>query len=860
MFAAKMAKIREFFSRPPAFSALLPWIAFEDDLFILDDGSIGLAWKIVPSAVEVKSPEEMDRLYERFETALLILPQDGSVSGQIVTQVSGGTSNDQVLRKYSEAGTKAADNTPGVVRALAAAREKRILQGANGFWPNDYFRTRQTTVLMCLRFAFSVNSLLPSFINRHQTGESVTIKIKKAMERATTLRSSFESALSMAASEFSSSAMALNFSRATDEDLLSFVWPKLNPGLAAAGIGHPPIRREQSLRSHLVCSDVSMKPEGMILDGWETRAISFRMLPAVSWPGMFDLLMGCGQDLVLSTGFEIPDKAKSKTNLNLKRTLSFKQRFTFGGNVSIESEVLGRHLDGALLQLEEGKGAMANMVTCVSILHSDPVKLQEGTDKVCSALAQMEGAAPWVEKHMGPQAYISALPFCHSPFKETFLQREHTMLTSNLIHFFPFTGKWRGTERVKTILHNRGGDIAAFDPNSSSVPHTIVAATSGAGKSFLANRLFTDNIYTNGIVFVLDVGGSYRHLCSLMGGQYMEVGMTKPIVINPFYVHAINDDAIPGMVNVLQQMIRGANNNRSLNFADDVLLEQAVRNAFKAKGWLFDGDGSDSTRGEEVILSDIVSELKLGSHDAQTLAAALYRYHGEGSFSKLLDRPNDIDISKSPFVVFDLQGLKDHPSLQSVLLLCIMQRITAEMEKQGNREISKYIVVDECWSLLQDETAAKYIEYVSRTARKWGGVLFCISQSLLDWKNGPAGEVILQNCPNRLFLKQSIDTLNAMKDILSLTQEELKAISSLQTIKGKYSEVFVSTEAGKGVLRYVPGPEEYWVFTTAPEDIAALDKAREDNGGNVEEAISLCAQTWPYGIAASQRITMTSHR
>lgn len=840
------------FSRPQSLVTFLPWLTYEDGLFILADGGIGAAWAVTPAQAELEAMDSLERFYGRIEAALLCLPQDGSVSGQFIVSVGPASPEDRYLREYLASCAQNDPGVPPIVTTLARARHDRLLQGTAGFWKGDTFRTRSLSMVLCLRFS-PPNFFGRSYFRNPKEGNAGTL-LEKAKTRASAVCSALEESLAnLHASTDSTRLSPPKFKRVDQKWLMDHVWPRLNPSLAGAGIKAPEFRPGVSLRSHLVSTETVSGPYGLDLDGWQTRALSLRMLPSASLPGMFDRLLACGENVTMSIGFAFREKTRELGMLNMKRMVAFAQRFTLGGDVSLETEMLKTDLDEATRLMLEGRTAMTRAVPSVVICCPPQADILASTNRIASGLAQIHGADPYLERHMGAQAFLASLPFGHDPKLETRFQRDHEILTANLIHFFPLTGRWLGTEKVRSIMHTRDGDLSVFDPYAGSAPHTIISASTGAGKSFLTNQILMDIMRASGRVYILDMGGSYRRLCGLVGGQYMEVQMASPLVLNPLDVAWPAGDTMSMMVKILQRFVRPSDGTPVTgDISDDVLLEEALRDAFKSKGWRLDADSpEEGDRGEEVLLRDVVASLGRRGRDAQILAKRLYRFHGEGSYARFFDAPNRIDLSSTRFVVFDLQGLKEHPALQAALLLCIMQRINAEMSVAALRGIPKVLVADEAWSLLQDKASAEYIEYFSRTARKVGGALFAISQSLMDWKSGPAGETILQNSPNRIYLRQQAETLHQMVELLKLTPDEIGIISSLATIKGRYSEAFVRTENGGGVMRYIPSPHEYWVFTTDAEDCAAFDQL--NTTGDVAAAIAECASRWPFGVAAAKR-------
>jgi conjugal transfer ATP-binding protein TraC len=143
-------------------------------------------------------------------------------------------------------------------------------------------------------------------------------------------------------------------------------------------------------------------------------------------------------------------------------------------------------------------------------------------------------------------------------------------------------------------------------------------------------------------------------------------------------------------------------------------------------------------------------------------------------------------------------------------------------------------VIDEAWTLLKSPMTARFIENALRTYRKYNTAAVMVTQQVEDFE-GPAAKAIRANAPNRLFLMQTSETVLAMEKLLDLGAEDKKAISSVVTVKGKFSEVFVQTPATRGVARLVADSYFYWLATSKPEDNAYLARLAEGYRSRGEE-------------------------
>src|SRR6185312_9676802 len=114
--------------------------------------------------------------------------------------------------------------------------------------------------------------------------------------------------------------------------------------------------------------------------------------------------------------------------------------------------------------------------------------------------------------------------------------------SSVLADFLPLFAVGRGFPIPRVMLRNRDGGLFSFDPFAKSLTNSnqIVSGGSGSGKSFLTQLLLFQMLKEAPTVYILDIGGSYKRLCENLGGQYIELGLTSGLSINPF---DLNSDA-----------------------------------------------------------------------------------------------------------------------------------------------------------------------------------------------------------------------------------------------------------------------------------------------------------------------------
>ena len=111
-----------------------------------------------------------------------------------------------------------------------------------------------------------------------------------------------------------------------------------------------------------------------------------------------------------------------------------------------------------------------------------------------------------------------------------------------------------------------------------------------------------------------------------------------------------------------------------------------------------------------------------------------------------------------------------------------------------------------------------------RRARKYQGSFGIVMQSMNDLMLfGGTGQVILENAATKFLLQGSTYDRAVDNKILDYQGFVLDLLKSVRNNKPNYSEVFIDSPLGVGVARLVVDPFNYWINTSAPDDVAAFE-------------------------------------
>ena len=455
---------------------------------------------------------------------------------------------------------------------------------------------------------------------------------------------------------------------------------------------------------------------------------------------------------------------------------------------------------------------------------------------------------PVTDTLMHLQSYLSSLPMMMGPLMQADLKmahRAHLLTLSDAVNMVPVVAEWTGSfprERETTVtplllLTGRHGQLTPFDIFAQSGNfNAVIVGTSGSGKSALTNDLIAGNLGTNGRTYVIDVGASYKKLCHLMAGQWIEFNENVDLIINPFdLVHDIKED-MDFLVPILEQM---ASPNDGLNDYLKSVLQAHILHVM-----------SNKPEGDIVTVTDLVKSLRCGSpnpvdasmvHEPDgrilDLSVQLEPYTKDGAYGRYFNGRTSVNFN-SNFICLELEGLKSRKDLQSVILLCLIFRINTDLTV-GDKTIRKMVVIDEAWDLLSHKHAAGFIETGYRRARKQNASFITITQSIDDYYKNQTARAALENADTRFILRQkpeSIAFLEKQQKIV-LTPWELQCIKGLRLAPDEYAECFLMTpDTPSTVLQIRFDDFSRLLYSSKATDVAAIE-VRMKTGMSLTEAI-----------------------
>jgi hypothetical protein len=219
--------------------------------------------------------------------------------------------------------------------------------------------------------------------------------------------------------------------------------------------------------------------------------------------------------------------------------------------------------------------------------------------------------------------------------------------------------------------------------------------------------------------------------------------------------------------------------------------------------------------------------------DMDNFLYVLRPYYEGGEYDFLLNARENLDLLDQPFIVFELDNIKEHPILFPVVTIIIMELFVAKMRKL--KGVRKMILIEEAWKAIAREGMAEYIQYLFKTVRKFYGEAVVVTQEVEDIISSPiVKQAIINNADCKILLDQGKyqNKFDAIQELLGLTDKEKAQVLSLNRANDpalRYKEVFISLGGRVSkVYRTEVSPEEYWAYTTEEkEKVEVMEYARK---------------------------------
>ena len=594
--------------------------------------------------------------------------------------------------------------------------------------------------------------------------------------------------------------------------------------------GVPPPRsvRDGGIAWRVALSDIETHARYMLVDGLAAAVYSLAEPPPECRPDMLSDLFQVGGAWTWHWEWRRLDTAGARAKITSARRHYFQKRFSMVAHM--------QEKEGTTLAMEDSAATTEaeRMAQALIDVESDGVPYGElacgitlygGVDEVDGRAGDLVGFFASVDIKAIRETY-GQLPqyLARLPGQPAARQLRPMLLSAPAAACLaPLWGDRPGHDRCR---HLEADALAVFETPSrrryhfdlfhgGDVGHTLILGATGAGKSFLLNFLLTNSLRYAPRVCVLDLGGGYRSLTTLAGGDYL----------------TLDPDAPRGALALQPFRLEGG--ERTLSFLAGWIQRLLAIGGYQASG-------NDVTelrdRLDDAYRLPVDRRGGLGTF-AQTLPArmrgAMSRWVGKGAWGHIFDSEGreEVRVGHTDWQVVDISGAAQHPDLAEAALGYFLERMRIQIEDPDELARLKIMVVDEAWKFLGDDATAGYLAESAKTWRKKNAVLVLASQSAGDVIHAAGAAQILESLPHRIYLANP-DLPDSAAEALQLSATEVALIRRLQP----KCELYLKSRGGNSLLRLLVGRGEYWLYTSTPTEVAKREQALE-RAGNLPAAL-----------------------
>lgn len=481
--------------------------------------------------------------------------------------------------------------------------------------------------------------------------------------------------------------------------------------------------------------------------------------------------------------------------------------------------------------------------------------LKEVKNLVSSGLAKIE-ATPRMETTGAAQIWWAGIPgnAAEFPMNDTF----DTFLEQATC-FFNVETNYRDSNssfglRLVDRLNGHPVHVDISDePMGKAISNRnkAVFGGSGSGKSMFMCHLHRSYYEQGAHVVIVDVGGSYKGLCDLLGGYYFSYDEKSPIAFNPFYLgddESMDIEKRESLKTLLLALWK--KDDESFRRSEYVALSNAISYYFeylRSHEDVFPCFNSFYDFLQDHFVQRLKTDkVKEKDFDVDNFLFVLRPYYTGGEYDYLLNAKENLDMLHQRLVVFELDNIKDNPILFPVVTLIVMEMFISKMRKL--KGIRKVITIEEAWKAIAKAGMAEFLKYLYKTVRKFFGEAIVVSQEVDDIINSPIiKEAILSNADCRILLdmRKFQNRFDALQATLGLSDKGKMMTLSLNKANDparSYRELLIDLGGVQlKVYGYEPSPEEYYAYTTEEkEKVKVMEYAARY--GSIRKGIQMLIQ------------------
>ncbi|WP_454976824.1 TraG family conjugative transposon ATPase [Capnocytophaga leadbetteri] len=229
-----------------------------------------------------------------------------------------------------------------------------------------------------------------------------------------------------------------------------------------------------------------------------------------------------------------------------------------------------------------------------------------------------------------------------------------------------------------------------------------------------------------------------------------------------------------------------------------------------------------------VYLNNRHHKITEGEFNLRTFLFVLKDFYKGGRYGTTLNQNADNSLFYEPFIVFEIDNVKDNPKLFPIVTLIIMDTFIQKMRLRSDRR--KALIIEEAWKAIASKLMGGYILYLYKTVRKFWGEAVVVTQELDDIiGNAVVKDSIINNSDTFILLDQTKfkDNFGRIAALLSLNKVEQNKIFTINNLnnktgRGRFKEFYLKRGSRGEVYGNEVSMEQYLTYTTEKPEKSAI--------------------------------------
>jgi type IV secretory pathway VirB4 component len=244
---------------------------------------------------------------------------------------------------------------------------------------------------------------------------------------------------------------------------------------------------------------------------------------------------------------------------------------------------------------------------------------------------------------------------------------------------------------------------------------------------------------------------------------------------------------------------------------EEALIDRALIDTYAVRGITME---TENPAEKPVPTMDDFHSVLSSMRGAEQLAQRIQKFT-TGTFGGLFNHETNVDLGTG-LIVFCIRDLEDElrPIAMFILLNFIWNRVRSELKK-------RLLVVDEAWTMMQHEDAAKFLFGLVKRARKYYLGVTTITQDVEDFLGSKYGRPIVTNSSLQLLLKQAPSSMDLLQKTFNLTEGERYLLLGSGVGQGLF---FADNK--HVAIQVIASYSENEIITTNPEELISQREGR----------------------------------